>query len=185
MKVPPATISSQSWSRSDSEQDRSATQFADLIGYRLFLDGVLRGEIASELIERTSNVTDWSFVQDGDLATAAAPIDFLGVNYYRPHLIAGSGDVKGAEPYPCAQGAWVVPQSGPKTAMDWLVDPESMTEIGRPVPVSPELRLWTATRASGIAWSCGVISASICTLVRARSSFSIAMTRESPSEMRW
>ena len=32
----------------------------------------------------TGAVTDWSFVQDGDLAIDRQPIDVLGVNYYSP-----------------------------------------------------------------------------------------------------
>ena len=38
--------------------------------------------VPADLLEDTASVTDWSFVQDGDLAAIHQPIDVLGVNYY-------------------------------------------------------------------------------------------------------
>ena len=43
---------------------------------------MLRGEYPADLVDDTASVTDWSFVQDDDLATINQPIDVLGVNYY-------------------------------------------------------------------------------------------------------
>ena len=42
--------------------------------------------------------TDFGFVRDGDLETIAAPIDFLGVNYYSRHVVARLGALPGQSP---------------------------------------------------------------------------------------
>jgi beta-glucosidase len=60
-------------------------------------------------------------VRDGDLATIAAPIDFLGVNYYFPELVrADPAAVFGATEVP-----W---PDAPRTAFDWPVVPTALTE---------------------------------------------------------
>ena len=40
------------------------------------------GEYPIDLLQDTLPITDWSFVQPGDLEIIHQPIDFLGVNYY-------------------------------------------------------------------------------------------------------
>ena len=56
---------------------------------RMFLDPVLRGTYPQDMIEWFGGAP---YVQDGDLELISAPIDFLGINYYRPHVIkAGHG----------------------------------------------------------------------------------------------
>jgi len=58
---------------------------------RMFLDPVLRGSYPQDMIEWFGGAP---YVHDGDLELISAPIDFLGINYYRPHVIkAGDGSV--------------------------------------------------------------------------------------------
>ncbi|MEU8620659.1 GH1 family beta-glucosidase [Streptomyces sp. NPDC048623] len=118
--------------RSDAPDDRDAARRIDAVGNRIFLDPVFHGRLPEDLIADTAQITDWSFVHDGDLATAAAPIDSLGVNYYSPtEVAAGAGEATGA-PSPWAgaeRHVRFVPVAGPRTAMDWPVDADGLYEL--------------------------------------------------------
>jgi beta-glucosidase len=113
---------------SDSAQDHQAARDAELSQNQIFLEPVLAGGLHPELVERTKTVTDWEFVHDGDLRIISAPLDFLGVNYYNPHLVAASPS-PGAEPWPGVANAWVVPEPPPVTGMGWPVRPETFAEL--------------------------------------------------------
>ena len=120
--------------------DADAARHVDAIANRLFLDPIRHGAYPADLVADTQHVSDWSFVRDGDLETIAAPIDILGVNYYTPSLIAAPSDelaaiahpprdLAGPSLWPGTDLAYLIPQDGPHTAMGWLVDPPSMTEL--------------------------------------------------------
>jgi len=91
-----------------------------------------------------AHLSDWSFVQDGDLAAIAVPIDMLGINYYFPTLVAAAttqlreqSAANGNDPhatagpaaFPGTDLAFAVPQDGPYTAMGWPIEPASLTEL--------------------------------------------------------
>ena len=115
---------------SPDERDVRAARRAELSSNQLFLDPLLRGQLGDELVEATQSITDWSFVLPGDLETINAPIGFLGVNYYGPHVV-------GADPEPGrAPVAWqTLPDAylhqppPPHTGMGWRVEPASFTEL--------------------------------------------------------
>ena len=62
-----------------------------------------------------------------------APLDFLGVNYYRPHYVrAGDWSTcgRGETPLPDQPGfVEFLPPELPRTVMDWLVDPDRLYEL--------------------------------------------------------
>jgi len=90
---------------------------------RWFLDPVLRGGYPADLVELyEERVGPLEFVQPGDLEEIAAPIDFLGVNFYQPAVVRPSS-VDG--PLALEQ----VPSDGPLTAMGWTVEPTSLTSL--------------------------------------------------------
>jgi beta-glucosidase len=74
-------------------------------------------------------------IRDGDLATISAPVDFLGVNYYRPqHLRPGDPANLRLREYPPVRGTedGVVeyyPRHMELTNMDWLIDPEGLYQL--------------------------------------------------------
>jgi beta-glucosidase len=88
---------------------------------RWFLDAVLRGSYPADMVALyEERVGPLDFVHDGDLAEIAAPIDFLGVNFYQP-AVARPGD-----------GPLAVEElraDGPRTAMGWTVEPTSLTTL--------------------------------------------------------
>ncbi|CAL9333010.1 GH1 family beta-glucosidase [Streptomyces sp. enrichment culture] len=113
----------------DAPEDVDAARRIDAVGNRIFLDPVFRGRLPEDLIQDTAAITDWSFVADGDLETASAPIDSLGINYYSPAMVA-AGTSESPSPWAGAeQHVRFVPVPGPRTAMDWPVDPDGLHEL--------------------------------------------------------
>ncbi|MEV0799691.1 GH1 family beta-glucosidase [Kribbella sp. NPDC050281] len=94
---------------SDSQADADAARRVDVDSHRLFLDPVLRGTYPIHL----------DAVEDGDLGLISAPIDFLGINYYRRILVqAGpTGDET------------VLPEGVPVTSVNWPVQPDGLREV--------------------------------------------------------
>ena len=121
-------------------EDVDAARQIDALANRAFLEPVLDGRYPADLIEDTAAVTDWSFVQDGDLEITHTGLDVLGVNYYAtqrvrryvPDHAKVQADGHGAS----AHSAWIaadavefLPQPGPHTEMGWNIDPGGMTEL--------------------------------------------------------
>src|SRR5204863_7479590 len=60
---------------------------------RWFLDPVLRGGYPADMVDLyEERLGALEFVQPGDLEEIAAPIDFLGVNFYQPAVVRLDGD---------------------------------------------------------------------------------------------
>ena len=98
----------------DSAADVAAAAFRDALHNQLFTDPVLLGRYPELLAGLAAGTED-------DLATIAAPIDFLGVNYYFPELVrAEEADPLGSVPV-----EW---RDAPRTAFGWPVVPEAFTE---------------------------------------------------------
>jgi beta-glucosidase len=95
----------------DSPADADAAELADVLHNRLFTDPVLLGSYPVEV----------AAARDGDLAAIAAPLDFLGVNYYFPDRVrADPAAVLGFSSVP-----W---PDAPRTGFGWPVVPEGMTQ---------------------------------------------------------
>ncbi|WP_353808655.1 GH1 family beta-glucosidase [Agromyces sp. SYSU T00194] len=119
----------------------TAEQRIDDTANQSFLGPMLRGAYPAGLRERTTELTDWSFVRDGDLDQIRQPLDFLGVNYYstlRVRLWDGvterstaDGHMPGASPWVGAEDVEFLPQDPPYTAMGWNIAPEALAGILR------------------------------------------------------
>jgi beta-glucosidase len=71
-------------------------------------------------------------VRDGDLTTIAAPLDFLGVNFYFPQYVGiarPDGELRRGESWIAPGAVAVQPEGLPITAMNWLVEPSSIKEV--------------------------------------------------------
>ncbi|CAL9615357.1 Bifunctional beta-D-glucosidase_beta-D-fucosidase [Streptomyces sp. enrichment culture] len=113
----------------DAPEDVDAARRIDAVGNRIFLDPVFHGRLPEDLVRDTAAITDWSFVADGDLETAGAPIDSLGINYYSPTMVA-AGTSESPSPWAGAeQHVRFVPVPGPRTAMDWPVDADGLHQL--------------------------------------------------------
>jgi beta-glucosidase len=90
---------------------------------RWFLDPVLRGGYPADLVELyEERIGPLEFVRPGDLEEIAAPVDFLGVNFYQPAVVRPSS---ADGPLALEQVEW----DGPRTAMGWTVEPSSLTAL--------------------------------------------------------
>ncbi|MFK4227500.1 GH1 family beta-glucosidase [Streptomyces sp. NPDC019890] len=112
-----------------SAADVDAARRIDAVGNRIFLEPVFHGRLPEDLVRDTAAVTDWSFVQDGDLEVISTPIDSLGINYYSPTVV-GAGSSAAPSPWAGAEEhVRFLPAPGPRTAMDWPVDAEGLYEL--------------------------------------------------------
>ncbi|WP_411109024.1 GH1 family beta-glucosidase [Streptomyces sp. c-19] len=114
---------------SQAPEDVDAARRIDAVANRIFLDPVFHGRLPEDLVRDTAPVTDWSFVRDGDLATAAAPLDFLGINYYSPSVVAAGASGSPSAWAGAEQHVRFEPAPGPRTAMDWPVDADGLHEL--------------------------------------------------------
>jgi beta-glucosidase len=106
----------------DDEEHARAAARRDGYVNRWFLDPVFRGAYPGDMValyEREIGPLD--VVLDGDMAVIAAPIDFLGVNYYNPMRVRPAHDpplhVVDARPLP------------PVTAMGWEIEPDGLRRV--------------------------------------------------------
>jgi beta-glucosidase len=105
---------------SDSDADRAAAVRMDGHVNRWWLDPVAGRGYPSDMVEVYGMEPP---VQDGDLETIAAPLDYLGLNYYFRQIVAD--DPEGPAPH-----ARQVPVPGATTtAMGWEVHPDGLEQL--------------------------------------------------------
>ena len=108
---------------SEGSTDHSAAQRLDGHMNRWFLDPIFRGSYPTDMLEHYGRMFGpFDAVRDGDLETIAQPIDFLGVNFYRPNVVLAHDDGS-------VLGIRDVPLDGDTTGMGWPVVPEALTEL--------------------------------------------------------
>ncbi|MEU4885871.1 MULTISPECIES: GH1 family beta-glucosidase [Streptomyces] len=122
-----------------SPGDADARRRIDILATRVFSDPMLHGTYPESLFADTAGITDWSFVRDGDLATARQPLDALGLNYYSPTVVSAATDDGGPRrdghgrsdhsPWIGADDVAFHQPPGELTAMDWSVDPTGLHEL--------------------------------------------------------
>src|SRR5262249_51745880 len=102
---------------------------ADRFHNHWFLDPLFRGSYPAELFEDLGEPPPP--IERGDLARIAAPIDFLGINYYSRVLVQGRESQRERPhtgPYADTQVVGPVPGSA-YTDMGWEVFPEGLTDV--------------------------------------------------------
>ncbi|HWE89790.1 MAG TPA: GH1 family beta-glucosidase [Pseudonocardiaceae bacterium] len=107
---------------SERAEDRAAAARVDLIENRIFLDPLFGRGYPADAATHYAGVTDFSFVHDGDLRRIAAPLDFLGVNYYEQHIVT-------ADPDDPDRGFRKLPPTPPVTAGRVGVRPDGLFNI--------------------------------------------------------
>ncbi|MGV9911719.1 GH1 family beta-glucosidase [Streptomyces tendae] len=125
---------------SQNPADLAAAQKIDDLSGGIFHGPILHGAYPSSLLEATAPVTDWSFVQDGDLGQIRQPIDAICLNYYTPTVVSAAdadsraprADGHGASdhsPWPAADDVAFHQPPGERTEMGWSVDPSGLHEL--------------------------------------------------------
>ncbi|MGC9664976.1 GH1 family beta-glucosidase [Planosporangium sp. 12N6] len=126
----------------DSAADRDAARRIDGLQNRFFLDPVLRGRYPADVMADLAGVTDFGHVRDGDLATIAAPLSMLGVNYYTRYVVTAAeshanldghsgGAASGDSPWPGSEHVAFVHRGLPVTHMGWEIDAPGLGEVLR------------------------------------------------------
>jgi beta-glucosidase len=126
----------------DDAASRAAAWRADGYHNRWYLDPVLRGEYPADMLALYGESVPLDFIDPADLAEIAAPLDFLGINYYNRTA------VRAAAPPPDATPDLITATGGqpPRTATD--TTPLTAEEVLRTAGVRrPELAVtstgWT------------------------------------------
>ncbi len=116
---------------SDEREDIEAARRVDGNANRLYLDPVFCGSYPGDVQEDYSSASDFAFVQEGDLETISAPVDFLGVNYYMRHTVAAEkgSHLPTAMRFADLGAETVLPPNVETTAMGWGIEPEGLTEL--------------------------------------------------------
>jgi len=125
----------------DPDTDADAVRRIDGLQNRLFLDPVLLGRYPEDLLE---DLAPFDFpVRDGDTEIIAAPIDMLGINYYRGYevTLGEKGEAAGPEWIGAEDVRFVPDPRAPLTASGWQVEPGRLTEtllrVHRDYPAIP------------------------------------------------
>jgi beta-glucosidase len=103
---------------SQDESDVEAARHFDGFHNRWFLDPIFRGAYPADLVEHFG--ANAPKVEDGDFRLIAAPLDFMGVNYYRREVVAHSENGGPRTVH--------VPDSD-YTDMGWEVSPEGLYDL--------------------------------------------------------
>ena len=118
-----------------TDADRDLARRIDGLLNRQFLDPLLRGAYPADVLDDVAEVTGTEHIRDGDERIIAAPLDFLGVNYYTRQVVRSSDRPRtwraGEEPSPWPGSADMTPASRglPTTAMEWEVDPAGLGDV--------------------------------------------------------
>lgn len=123
----------------NSSADVTVANRVKAVGNEVFLGPMMEGVLPELLLKTTKDITDWSFVQEGDLEAIHQRIDVLGVNYYSTSTVeplregeasssGGHGDSE-FSPWPgCADVKFLAPE-GHLTEMGWNIDPAGLREV--------------------------------------------------------
>ncbi|MFC6089038.1 GH1 family beta-glucosidase [Saccharothrix sp. BKS2] len=115
-------------------EDEEAARKVDGLQNRLFLDPLAGRGYPEDVLADTAWLGDWaSVVRPGDLDAIAAPVDWMGVNYYSPTRVARAEDpsVVAEGPFPGLRGVEFLPPEGEVTGFGWEVRASAFTSLLR------------------------------------------------------
>jgi len=157
----------------DEPDDVAAAERADALTTRWFSDAVFAGTYPKVLVDFWQPICDFAFVHDGDMTSISAPIDFLGVNYYKswvaratevpPPQSRSATDLGATKEVPPGRGVtsfgWGICPDGLRDLLLWLRDrypnlpPSYITENGASFEdyVDPTGRVRDSERISFVA----------------------------------
>jgi beta-glucosidase len=114
---------------SERPADQDAARRIDGLRNRLWLDPLLLGRYPDDVLEDLSRVVTLDHLRPGDAEAIAAPLDVLGINYYRRLVVAAGQADGGPSPWPGAGHVAFVDQGRPRTALGWEIDASGLVEV--------------------------------------------------------
>lgn len=106
----------------DSEADRAAAGRFDQFHNEWYSRPVLKGEYPAEMLKMFGPAAP--NILPGDMETIAAPLDFIGLNYYSRMVVAD--DPQSENPLKIR---WVRVESSEYTDMDWEIYPDGLRDL--------------------------------------------------------
>ena len=129
--------------KSEDINDIAATNIADGINNRYFLDPVFFGKYPLDMLSMFIGMgCEYDFAEPGDMNMINQPIDFLGINFYSANIIEYNSS--SLFKYGAAQTSYK------KTDMDWDIRPESLQDILAEVRRYTDLPIYITE--NGSAW---------------------------------
>ncbi|NCT89363.1 beta-glucosidase [Cellulomonas sp. APG4] len=126
----------------DDAADLRAADRSDAALNRVFAEPLFRGTYPQAAVDAFASAGAELPVHDGDLEIIAAPLDFLGINYYTGHLVTGHSPEAAdrltatapvervtSNPNVGVDDVVTLSRSLPRTAMDWEVQPEGLRRV--------------------------------------------------------
>ncbi len=112
----------------DSDQDLAAAHRADGFQNRWYFDPVFGKGYPADILEAYGKFAPK--IQDTDMAVIAAPLDYIGINFYSRNVVKAV-PVDSSKPSPDALlGSQPVRLAGvPRTFFDWEVYPQGLTDF--------------------------------------------------------
>ena len=135
----------------EAERVRAALAPIDGVQNRAWLDALFEGRYPQDVLDLLAPALQEA-VHDGDLEEIAAPLDYLGVNYYFDHQMAPAPGDAPLREYAGVRGLQAVAVTPEVTAMNWPVTPggfrDILVRIGAEHPSAPPL----VVTENGSAW---------------------------------
>jgi beta-glucosidase len=123
---------------SDTAADQDAARRMDARQNRFFVEPILLGSYGEDNIAELGLADR---IADGDLHAISAPLDFLGVNYYRRLVVRAGAARRGPTRFVGCEDVELVDIGLPKSSMGWPIDPaglhELLTRLARDFPLPP------------------------------------------------
>ncbi|MFC5288761.1 GH1 family beta-glucosidase [Actinokineospora guangxiensis] len=111
-----------------SEADRDAARRVDGLQNRLFLDPVLRGRYPADVLADVAGYGMETHIREGDLDVIGAPVDWVGVNFYRDWCVSAEPDGSYDAGWPGSETVSFRLRGLPLTASGWEVRAAGLTE---------------------------------------------------------
>ncbi|MGX5655730.1 GH1 family beta-glucosidase [Geodermatophilus nigrescens] len=126
---------------SDSAADLDAARRLDGQQNRMFLEPAVNGAYPADVVADLEAAGAPLPIRDGDLEVIAAPLDWLGVNYYFESTVqAGPRPAEKPTSFIGGEDVLELDPVGVTTTMGWGISPEAFTD----------LLLWIGSRAPGV-----------------------------------
>lgn len=107
----------------DDPVDVDAARRIDGLQNRLFLDPVTKGSYPSDILPE---LADW--VRPGDLELISAPIDYIGINYYRDYVVSGHGEPVFPSEWVGSEHVTFPSRDLPRTDSGWEINADGLTK---------------------------------------------------------
>ena len=113
----------------DSPGAHDAARLVDGQSIRVFLDPLLRGRYPDDVLADFARAGARPPVVGNDLQVIASAIDWIGVNYYAPHIVAAGADPRRPSPFIPGDAVVQIRSTEEVTALGWPVRPGNFAAL--------------------------------------------------------